>query len=53
MLSRSCARSHSSDVATTDATAPAVMASRSFARARQISWAAAFSEIPIVSPICS
>ena len=52
-LSSICARSHSSEVATTDATAPAVMASRSFERARQINWAAAFSEIPIVSPISS
>ena len=46
-------RSHSSEVATTDATAPAVIASRSFERARQINWAAAFSEIPIVAPISS
>jgi hypothetical protein len=40
-------------VATTDATAPALSASRSFPRARKINWAAAFSEIPIVAPICS
>ena len=52
-LSSTCAVSHSSEVATTDATAPAVIASRSFARARKISWAAAFSEIPIVAPISS
>ena len=50
-MSSTWARSQSADMATTDATAPAVNASRNFIRARQISWAAPFSEIPMIWPI--